>query len=185
MTVAAVMAILRDTQGPVPLSTPQTQEGAVFQLRGDMPPGIGCIYWRATAEPATSVLTPWYLGITATPSDYCCPVDINTQLSLEYHFQPPPGTFDRDPKLAWWVFKDLQDVVHQDYSARIQRVRRAWAEMERRILADQDAVEKKAVALWKTDPAAARRFLTQYCADLAAAARQEAGRLIAVFGGPR
>jgi len=185
MTVAAVMAILRDTAGPVALSTQETQEGAVFQLRGDMPREIGCIYWRATAEPATSVCTPWYLGITETPADYCRPVDVKTQLSLEYQFQPPPGTFDRDPKLTWWTFKDLQDLVHEDYAARVRRVQEVWTVMEKRILADQEAVEKKALALWKSDPVAARRFLTEYCANLAAAARQEAEKLIADFGGAK
>ena len=119
------MAILRNTDGPIPLSTPLTQEGAVFQLRAGMPPGIGCVYWRTTAEPATSVFTPWYAGITETPSDYCRKVDVSVQLTLEHHFSPPPGTFDRDGRLAWWTFKDLQDTVHQDYSPRIQRVRRA------------------------------------------------------------
>ncbi len=179
MTVAAVMAILRDTGGPVALSTPATQEGAVFHLRGDMPPEIGCIYWRATAEPATSVFTPWYLGITETPADYCRPVDIATQLSLEYQFQPPAGTFDRDPKLAWWTFKDLQDLVHKDYAARTRRVQEVWASTEKRMLADQEAVEKKAIALWKSDPVAAQGFLTRYCAELAAAACKEAEKLIA------
>jgi dipeptidase len=183
MTVAAVMAILRDTDGPVALSTPQTQEGAVFQLRGDMPPEIGCVYWRATAEPATSVFTPWYVGITETPGDYCRPVEIKTQLSLEYQFQPPPGTLDRDAKLAWWTFKDLQDLVHEDYAARTRRVQEVWTAMGKRILADQEAVEKKALALWQTDRRKAQEFLTQHCARLAAQARQEAEKLIAAFRG--
>jgi dipeptidase len=178
MTVASLMAILRDTDGPVPLSTPLTQEGAVFQLRAWMPPQIGCVYWRTTAEPATSVFTPWYAGVSETPGDYCRALDVGTQLTLEHHFSPPPGTLDRDGRLAWWTFKDLQDLVHKDYAARIPRVRRAWANIERRILADQDAVEKKAAALWKSDAAAAQRFLTDYCADVAAAARQEARKLI-------
>ena len=185
MTVAAVVAILRDTAGTVALSTPQTQEGAVFQLRGDMPPEIGCVYWRTTAEPATSVFTPWYLGITETPADYCRPVDIATQLSPEYQFQPPAGTFDRDPKLAWWTFKDLQDLVREDYAARVRRVQEVWVPMEKRMLADQEAMEKKALALWQTDRRKAREFVTRYCAELAAAARKEARKLVADFGGAK
>ncbi len=40
MTVAAVAAIIRNTETPNPLSNPVTQEGAVFQLRSGMPSGI-------------------------------------------------------------------------------------------------------------------------------------------------
>jgi len=100
MTVAAAIAILRDKGGPVPLSTPSTQEAAVFQLRADLPREIGCIYWRTTAEPVASVLTPWYPGITETPPAYFRDAPVETQLSLAHHFRPPRGTFDEDPKLA-------------------------------------------------------------------------------------
>jgi len=177
MTVAAVLKILRDTAGPVPLSTPTTQEGAVFQLRAEMPAEIGCVYWRTTAEPATSVLTPWYLGITETPPTYFRAVEVERQLSLDHHFQPPPGTFDTDPKLAWWTFNTLQDAVHRDYQRRIATVGPAWAEFEGRLLDDQQSVEAKALRLWKTDQKAARRYLTGYCAEVAAQACHEARKL--------
>ena len=89
MTVAAVAAILRDKGSPRPLSSPVTQEGAVFQLRAEMPKEIGCVYWRMTAEPATSVLTPWYLGINETPPSYYRPGTVETHVSLARHFRPP------------------------------------------------------------------------------------------------
>ena len=178
MTVAAAVAILRDKGGPVPLSTPTTQEGAVFQLRAEMPKEIGCVYWRTTAEPATSVLTPWYLGITETPSTYFRDVQVETQLSLDHHFQPPRGTFDEDAKLAWWTFKGLQDWVYGDYQTRAAALRRTWTAFEEREFADQPEVEAKALGLWKTDQEAARRYLTEYCAERAAQAREEAEKRI-------
>jgi len=178
LTVAAAVAILRDQGGPVPLSTPTTQEGAVFQLRADVPREIGCIYWRTTAEPVTSALTPWYLGITQTPSSYFRDVEVETQLSLEHHFRPPRGTFDEDAKLAWWTFKRLQDWVYDDYPARIATVGRTWKAFEEREFAEQPEVEAKAIGLWKTDQEAARRYLTEYCAEVAAQACREAKKLI-------
>ncbi len=174
MTVASVIAILRDTAGPVPLSTPRTQEGAVFQLRDGMPKAIGCIYWRTTAEPATSVLLPWYLGIAETPSDYYPHVDVNTQLSLERHFRPPKGTFEPNPYPAWWTFKRLQDLAGEDDGNRLALVHPTWEAFEGRVFRDQQAVEQKALELWATDRDAARRLLTEYCAALAARARRAA-----------
>jgi dipeptidase len=181
MTVASVIEILRDKVGTRSLSTPLTQEGAVFQLRADLPRPIGCIYWRTTAEPWTSVLVPWYLGVTETPTRYFRPVDVQTQLSLAHHFEPPEGTFDVDPDLAWWKFKTLQDLVYADES-RGPVVRFRWAAFERRVFREQPAVEAKALELWRTDRTAARRFLTRHCAALADEACREADELIEGFG---
>ena len=178
MTVAAVAAVLRDKGSPRPISSPVTQEGAVFQLRAEMPKEIGCVYWRTTAEPATSVLTPWYLGITATPPSYFRDVAVEKHVSLDHHFRPPPGTFDRDPNSAWWTFKGLQDWVYEDYDQRIRAVRQTWDALEERAFADQASVEAKALDLWKTDREAAQAYLTQHCADVAAEACREAKRLL-------
>jgi len=184
LTVAAVAAILRDTAGPGrTLSTPETQEGAVMQLRAGMPREIGCIYWRTSGEPSMGVLLPWYVGITETPASYYRPVDLETHLSLEHHFRPSRGTFDYDPELAWWTFKRLQDLVREDFDNRIKVVRPAWAAFEQRVFADQAAVEKKVLELWATDQDVARAYLTRHCAELAAEARREAEKLSGAFPG--
>ena len=177
LTVAAVAAILRNTQVPAPLSTPVTQEAAVFQLRDNMPKEIACVYWRTTAEPSTSVLTPWYLGITETPKNYFRGTDIETQLSLDYHFSPLQGTFEPDPELTWWKFKTLQDLVREDFESRIKVVRPVWAAFEDRVFQDQPMVEKMALELWKKDQNAARAHLTRYCGELATRACREADKL--------
>jgi len=177
LTVADVCEILRSTDGPAPLSTPSTQESAVFQLRPDLPPEIGCVYWRTTAEPITSVFTPWYAGITETPECYYRPCDLETHLSLEHHFSPPAGTFDPDPGLAWWTFKTLQDLVRKDVAARAGAVRPVWRQFEQDLFARQADVEKKALALWAPDRATACRLLTSYCAEVAQRAREQARRL--------
>ena len=185
LTVAALIDVLRFAGTPGTLSTPSTQEGAVFQLRANMPPEIGCVYWRTTAEPAPSVLTPWYAGISQTPEHYYRPGDVRTQLSLDHHFEPPPGTFDEDPRSAWWKFKTLQDTVRDDYPARIRIVRPVWAARERAAFDHQPVVEAKAKKLWSTDRQAARDLLTNYCARLAAEACRQADRLSDKLGGTR
>ena len=177
LTVAAVVEILRDHAGSTPICTASTQEAAVFQLRSDMPREIGCIYWRTTAEPCLSALTPWYLGITETPKYYYQPLDAETQLSLTHHFSPSPDTFKADPSQAWWKFMALQDVVNKDYKNRSKTVQPVWKSFEGREFEKQNAVEERALQSMKTDENTACAYLTQYCADLALRACEEADRM--------
>ena len=181
MTVAKLIEILRDTHPAAPLSTSVTQEAAVFQLRDDLPREIGCIYWRTTAEPATSFLTPWYLGITDTPQSYFRGAEVERQLSLDHHFQPPSGSFDSNPESAWWTFKRLQDLIRSDYPSRIKVAQPRQAAFEDHLFANQEVAEERALKLWKTDAESTRRYLTRYCHDVAREARRQAEELIDVF----
>jgi len=167
LNVTDVINILRYHVPKGSLCAPETLEGAVFQLRNWIPPEVGCVYWRTSAEPCTSVLTPWYIGITEVPETYHKPVDINEHLSLEHHFNPPKGTFDYDPQHAWWTFRRLQDLVNSDYQAYIKKVREVWDEYEGKLLADQSVVEDKVLNLFSKDKDQARSYLTDYSRDVA------------------
>jgi dipeptidase len=154
-----------------------TQEMAVFQLRPQMPSEIGCVYWRTTGRPDISVLTPWHVGITSTPEIYSRRGDPQRLLSLEQHFQPLPSTFQPDPSRAWWKFKRLAQVVDQSYAARSGSVKKAWSEMERRLLKEQARIEATALPLWSSDRNAARVVLTRFCSDRALEACAQADKL--------
>ena len=167
LNVTDVINILRYHVPKGSLCAPETLEGAVFQLRNWIPPEVGCVYWRTSAEPCTSVLTPWYIGITEVPETYHKPVDINEHLSLEHHFNPPEGTFDYDPQHTWWTFRRLQDLVNSDYQAYIKKVREVWDEYEGKLLADQSVVEDKVLNLFSKDKDQARSYLTDYSRDVA------------------
>jgi dipeptidase len=182
LTVAALIEVLRGVIPADRTTGSPTQEGAVLQLRNDLPREIGCVYWRTSGEPSLGVLLPWYLGIDETPKNYCRAVDLAKQLSLAHHLQPPADSLQGDPVLAWWRFQTLQGIVKKDLKTRLPLVRRAWDALERRALADQPSVEKKALELWKTDPGAARASLSRHCADLAAEADRLAEKWIEQFG---
>ncbi len=177
LSVKDVISILR-FHGEGALCNNVTQEAAVFQLRENMPVDIGCIYWRCSAEPCGSILTPWYCGITDTPKEYYKAVDINKNLKLEYHFSESPEKFKPDAEMAWWIFKGLQDKVNTDYQGRIRIVRAACDEYEDKVFAAQPAVEKKAMELYRNDKPAARRYLTEYSMAVALGAVDKA-RLLA------
>ncbi|HLA85028.1 MAG TPA: C69 family dipeptidase, partial [Thermoguttaceae bacterium] len=163
------------------ISATTTVESTVLQLRRNLPRPVGCVYWRATCEPSTSVFTPWYLGISSVPDEYHEPASLARRLSLDYQFNAPAETFEPRMEAAWWKFKTLQHRIHEDYDARIARVRPTWTEMESRELARQARVEAEAMRLWENDREAAVEYLTTYCADTADEACREADRLAAQF----
>ncbi len=149
----------------------------MFQLRSNMPVDVGCIYWRSSAEPCISVLTPWYCGITETPKEYYKPVDVKENLTLKFHFSESSEKFKPDNRHAWWIFKELQDKVRADYENRIGIVRAAWDRFEDNMFADQSAVENRALKLHLKNKSVARDYLTDYSRYLAIRAVHKAREL--------
>jgi len=180
LSVKDVISILR-FHGEGSLCSFETQEAAVFQLRSNMPVDIGCIYWRCSAEPCISILTPWYCGVTGTPQEYYKAVDVNENLTLECHFSESPDKFKPDAGMAWWVFKGLQDKVNADYRGRIGIVRAACDEYEAKVFAGKSAVENRAIELCRSNKPAAKRYLTGYSTAVALGAVQKARELTKQF----
>ena len=175
LTVKDVVGILRNHED-VAICRSDIQEGSVFQLRSNLPPAIGCVYWRTSAEPCTSVLTPWYCGITDTPKEYYKPVDVRRQLTLEHHFSDTPGRHDADSDLAWWVFKRLQDRINAQDEEAFDANRLFWDNFEARLFARQPGLEKTAIDLYKKDASLAAHYLTRHCVYVAQAALGAAAR---------
>ncbi len=166
LTVADVAAILRSHDRTAPLCSGSTQEAAVFQLRAGLPPAIGCVYWRAAAEPCTGLLVPWYAGITQIPAEYHRPVLVPEVLEVERHFEAAA----RATGPAWYACKSLQDAVNANRSARLAPVQDVQQRFEASLFAQQAATEARALSLYAQDPEAARAFLTRYSAAVAAQA---------------
>ncbi len=157
---------------------PTTQEGAVYQLRNWMPAEIGCVAWRALAAPCTSVLTPWYLGMTAVPPRYQKPGDVREELDIHKHFNYPKERFDFDPDFAFDVFNALENLVDEDYKRAVKIVRAEWDAFEKHQFAVQEAVEETALKLHQQDPDLAAAFLTDYSVSRAALALLKAEELV-------
>lgn len=181
LSVADVAAVLRDPGGVAAMFNQTTQEAAVFQLRSGLPSEIGCVHWRTTGRPDTSVLTPWHVAVTATPEIYGRRDAPERLVSLDRHFRPAADLFQPDYSRAWWKFKRLAQAADRSYAARIGEVQKTWSSMEKRLAEEQAKVEAEALALWPTDPDAARALLTRFCSDRALEACAEADRLAERF----
>ncbi len=180
LSVKDVITILR-YHGEGSLCSNVTQEAAVLQLRSNMPVDIGCIYWRCSAEPCSSILTPWYCGISETPKEYYKAIYVKENLTLECHFSESPDKFEPDAGNAWWVFKSLQDKVRVDYQSRIGIVRAECDKYEAKVFAAQSKIEIKALELYQSNKPAARRYLTGYSRAVALSAVDKARELTKRF----
>jgi len=141
---------------------PRTQEAAVYQLRNWMPKEIGSLVWRTTTARCSGVLVPWYLGITETPESYYKPWDMEEQLKVTHHFDPPAGTFDFDPEFAFFAFNAVENLVQLNYEKGMEIARAVWDPFEAEQFAIQSTIEEVALKLLAEDEALAKQFLTSY-----------------------
>jgi dipeptidase len=161
------------------LCSPRTQEASVFQLNSEYPPAIGCVYWRTTAEPSSSALTPWYVGIIDTPKEYHPEKEnLKEVLTVEHHFSTEKNSFEPDYTKAWWIYRKLQDEVNKDKVQNTAYVRQFWNKFEKEIYAQQPAVQKKALELYQTNKTKADEYLTEYCSEISKEALVNAKSLI-------
>jgi dipeptidase len=151
---------------------PVGQETAVFQLRRNLPVEIGCIYWRISAEPCANVSTPWYFGISETPSNYYISNNLKKILTVEHHFSKTDNPLPADDK-AWTAFRNLQDKFDSNrnftqmtgldkYRNVVDNVLEKWKNEERKLYEEQCFIDKKALELYRKNKAAAVEYLTEY-----------------------
>jgi dipeptidase len=148
------------------ICTASTQESFVMQLRSNMPPHIGNVYWRSQGRPCESVYVPLYLGMLEFPTPYTVgdPASYN-QLPLSDRYY--------DPDSAYWVFKRLETLVDLDYLVKKPEVRSFWDDVEATEFALQDEIEKTAHKMYEgknyhgEDRYFADWFLTRYSQSLA------------------
>jgi len=128
-----------------PISTQQTGFSFVSQSRSWLPDPIGGVYWYGVDDIYTTCYVPLYAGIDRLPASYAV------------------GTLDRFSwDSAWWVFNLVANYANLKFSYMAPEILALQQEIEGQLLAIQPAVEKVAVDLWASDPALARRFLTDY-----------------------
>jgi dipeptidase len=130
-----------------PTSTQQTGFSYVAQMRSWLPRQIGGVLWFGNDDGNMVAYTPIYCGNTVQPECY------NT-----------PGadavTFSMDN--AFWVCNWVSNMVYPRYSMLFPDLKAVRDSLEQRYFASQPEVERKAAALYATDPQAAIRYLNTY-----------------------
>jgi dipeptidase len=128
-----------------PISTQQTGYSFVSQSRGWLPAPIGGVFWYGVDDTYTTCYVPLYCGISSVPVAFQAG-------SLQ--------AFSWDS--AWWVFNFVANYANLRYCDMVRDIRAVQAELEGSALAQQPAVDRTAVDLYKSDPVAAAQYLTDY-----------------------
>ncbi|MCF7936909.1 MAG: C69 family dipeptidase [Synergistales bacterium] len=117
----------------------------VAQSRSWMPDAIGGVLWFGEDAPDTTCYVPIYAGVTEVPESWA---------EGERH------VFDRDH--AWWAFNFVNNWASLKWSYMIKDINALQERIEGLFFEQQPAVEEKALALYRKDPAKAVSYLTDY-----------------------
>lgn len=129
------------------IAVPQCSYSFIGQTRADLPAAIGGVLWFGLAAPDTTVYTPIYAGVTELPQNW--------------------GDNDRvnfNTENPWWAFNFVQQWAQHRWDMMYPEIRAKKATIEKNYFDAQPGVEKLALELYAKDPAAAKAFLTNYCA---------------------
>jgi len=129
------------------ISTQQTGFSFVSQSRAWLPNPIGGVLWFGVDDTYSTVYVPMYAGIRAVPATFAQGVASMRQFSWDS---------------AFWVFNWVANYAYSRYKDMIVDIQTVQRELEGQFLADQRAIEEKALALYRQAPELAREFLTQY-----------------------
>lgn len=130
-----------------PTSTQQTAFTYVAQLRSWMPREIGGILWFGNDDGNMVPYTPIYCGNTVQPECY------NTQNADAVTFSD---------KNAFWVCNWVSNMVYPRYSQMFPTLKEVRDSLETSYFAQQADIESEALALYKSNPKEAIRFLNNY-----------------------
>jgi dipeptidase len=130
------------------ISTQQTGFSFVSQARSWLPNPIGGIHWFGLDDTYSTVYVPMYCGIRAVPKSFGVDAGDFTKFSWDS---------------AWWTFNFVANWAYSRYSYMIVDIQKVQNELEGMFFADQAENEKAALDLYKTSPALARTYLTDYC----------------------
>jgi len=129
------------------IATQQTGFSFVSQSRSWLPGPIGGVLWFSVDDAASTVYVPMYAGITKISRPYA----VGT------------GSFNKFSwNSAWWVFNWVSNFAYTRYKDIIKDIQQVQTGFETKFLADQAALEKRVLALYRRSPAKARAVLTDY-----------------------
>ncbi|MBI5324937.1 MAG: C69 family dipeptidase, partial [Ignavibacteriae bacterium] len=127
-----------------PTSTQQTAFSFVSQMRNFLPREAGGVFWYGVDDTYSNVYMPLYCCMTRPPQPFT--IGAIDDFSLES---------------GWWVFNLVANLAYTKYSYIIKDIQKVQGELENKFHATQQAVEKAAVELGKTD----RKLMVDYLTD--------------------
>jgi dipeptidase len=129
------------------VSTQQTGFVFVAQSRSWLPDPIGGLFWFGVDDTYTTVFNPMYCGITKVPEAYA---------------EGNGSRIKYSPTSAFWAFNFVANWAYTRYSNMIVDIQKVQKELETKYVDNTPKIDKEALAMYKTDKAKARAYLTNY-----------------------
>lgn len=143
------------------VGTQQTAWNFVAQSRGWLPGPIGGLFWFAPDDSATAVRIPIYAGSTRIPSSFGDPVGQDPNAAVSYGVKADAYNMNLDS--AFWVWNLVGNMAYGEraeeaYSLILHKI----AQYQNRFFKETAELDKKAADMYKTDPNAAIKLITEY-----------------------
>ncbi len=135
-----------------PIGTQQSAFTFVSQMRGNLPNAIGGVLWFGMDDANMIAYTPVYCCATEVPPCYRKDVADGVTFSWES---------------AFWVCNWVSNMIYPRYGQMIGDLRQLQQHTEQAYAEAQPKVEERAMQLYKTDPAQATAYLTDYTVSTA------------------
>jgi len=129
------------------ISTQQTGFVFVAQSRQYVPGPLGGILWFGVDDTYTTVFTPMYTCMTSIPETYA----VGNGSMMKF-----------SDNAAFWVFNQVSNFAYTRYSDMIVDIQKKQSELENNYIAMVPAVDKVALEMYRTSPAKAIQFLTDF-----------------------
>jgi len=126
-----------------------TMYATITQSRNWLPDAIGGIVWLAWDNVATSIYVPLYCGIK----------------DVSRYYKNPARVKGYNRESAWWAFNQLGTLAAQRWGDMRHDVNKVWQPWQKELLNNQQAIENKAISLFKQKPEQARMYLTTYAME--------------------
>lgn len=151
-----------------PISTQQTADTYIAQMRSFLPDEIGGVLWYASDEPNVVSYTPIYCNNTVVPTCYDDPTANDHTFSWNS---------------AFWVCNWVANMTYPRYNQIFPELEKVRNMLDDMWTANQHNVEREALALYRKDPKAAQKYLNDYsisCADTMLSTWKKLGETIIV-----
>jgi dipeptidase len=156
ITLADVIAAVRDAQ----LTGDSAGYGQVAHLRRGTRRELG-ILWVAPASPLTAPFIPYWLGVKDVPPEFKRHRYLTEDEASKFMYREHQGL--ESTRYAFQEFKRLFYLVKEHEKKFLPEVTEVFERFERRLMNEQQIVEKTASALFAgAEPELARAYLTYY-----------------------
>jgi dipeptidase len=129
------------------ISTQQTGFVFVAQSRPYVPSPLGGILWFGVDDTYSTVFVPMYTCMTKVPETFA----VGNGSMMEY-----------SDNSAFWVFNQVSNFAYTRYNDMIVDIQKKQSELENNFVAMVPAMDKIALEMYRTNPAKAIQFLTDF-----------------------